>query len=172
MKITEKSMKCKYVSRVLCSIAVLTLLDQVTKLLAVSFLKDHDSVSLIAHVLEFSYLENRGMAFGLMQGKLSFFLIQCLLFFAAVAYCFLRMPASRFYSPLWIALSVVTAGALGNFLDRLLRGYVVDFIYFRLIDFPVFNVADIFVSCGCISLVLLLFFKYKDEDFSFLRLRK
>ena len=62
-------------------------------------------------------------------------------------------------------------GAAGNFIDRLFRGYVVDFIYFSLIDFPVFNIADIYVVCGGIVLVLLVVFKYKDEDFEFLSLK-
>ena len=59
-------------------------------------------------------------------------------------------------------------GAAGNFIDRIVRGYVVDFIYFSLIDFPVFNLADIYVVCGGIALVLLVVFRYKDEDFDFL----
>jgi signal peptidase II len=64
---------------------------------------------------------------------------------------------------------VICGGALGNFLDRLFRGYVVDYIYFCLIDFPVFNLADIFVVCAGIVLIALMLFKYKDEDFAFLR---
>ena len=67
--------------------------------------------------------------------------------------------------------AVLFGGAAGNFIDRLFRGYVVDFIYFSLIDFPVFNIADIYVVCGGIVLVFLVVFKYKDEDFEFLSLK-
>lgn len=64
----------------------------------------------------------------------------------------------------------MVSGAVGNCIDRVFRGYVVDFVYFSLINFPVFNVADIFVVCSGISLVLLVCFKYKDDnDYQFLR---
>ena len=62
----------------------------------------------------------------------------------------------------------LAAGAAGNFIDRLLRGYVVDFFYFSLIDFPIFNVADIYVTVATACLVILLLFVYKEEDLSFL----
>ena len=68
---------------------------------------------------------------------------------------------------------ILTAGAIGNFIDRLTRGYVVDFFYFSLIDFPVFNIADMYVVCSGILLVILVCFRYKnDEDYDFLRIKK
>lgn len=68
---------------------------------------------------------------------------------------------------------LMLSGALGNMIDRVFRGYVIDFIYFSLIDFPVFNMADIYVVCGGILLVIFVFFKYKKEDdFDFLSFRK
>ena len=67
----------------------------------------------------------------------------------------------------------MVSGALGNFIDRVFRKYVVDFIYFSLIDSPVFNMSDIYVVCSGILLVILVCFKYKnDEDYHFLRLKK
>jgi signal peptidase II len=169
MRDPEKAEKNRYRIGALCGILSLTLLDQITKFLAISFLKNQSAISLIPGVLELSYLENQGMAFGLMQGKIVFLLLHCLFFFAVAGYCFFRLPAKRYYVRFWITLSFVTAGALGNFLDRLLHGYVVDFIYLSVIDFPVFNVADIFVTCGCVSMIFKVLFNYKDEDFSFLR---
>lgn len=80
---------------------------------------------------------------------------------------FFRVPQNSYYVPLITVTAVLAGGAAGNLIDRILRGYVVDFIYFSLIDFPVFNVADIYV-CGGIALVLIVIFKYKDGDFSFL----
>ena len=77
-----------------------------------------------------------------------------------------RTPVEKRYLPLRICMIILTAGAIGNFIDRLTRGYVVDFFYFSLIDFPIFNVADIYVTVTFIVLVLLIFFYYKDEDFS------
>lgn len=70
--------------------------------------------------------------------------------------------------PLILIAFFMLAGALGNFIDRVFRGFVVDFIYISLIDFPVFNLADIYVVCSGILLVLAVCLKYKDEDFDFL----
>ena len=66
---------------------------------------------------------------------------------------------------------VLSAGAIGNFIDRLWRGYVVDFIYVRCIDFPIFNVADIYVVTSCFLMIILIIFKYEDDDFKFLKLK-
>ena len=63
---------------------------------------------------------------------------------------------------------MIASGAVGNMIDRVSLGYVVDFFYFKLIDFPIFNVADIYVSVSCVLLAVLLVFFYKDQDFAFL----
>ena len=147
----------------------LVLLDQCTKWLAIRYLKGNSGVSLIDQVLVFRYLENRGMAFGLLQNKVFFLVLICLLFFAAILYLFFKTPATVYYRPLLFTAAVVFSGAMGNFIDRVFRGYVVDFIYFSLIDFPTFKVADVYVTCGIVALVFLLFFYYKDEDFDFLK---
>ena len=63
---------------------------------------------------------------------------------------------------------MIGAGAVGNFIDRMSNGYVVDFFYFKLINFPVFNVADIYVTLSAVFLVILLLFKYKEEDLNVL----
>ena len=68
--------------------------------------------------------------------------------------------------------AVLTAGALGNFIDRLRLGYVVDFFYFSLINFPIFNVADIFVVVSFIGIAISVLFVYKDEEFDFLSIKK
>lgn len=151
-------------------IFLLTMLDQITKYLAIRRLKGTDGISLIDGVLRLRYLENRGMAFGLLQGKVFFLILICLFFFAVILYLFVKTPSMSYYAPLLITAAVVFSGAMGNFIDRLFRGYVVDFIYFSLIDFPTFNVADIYVTCGIVVLVLLLFFYYTEEtDFDFLK---
>ena len=64
------------------------------------------------------------------------------------------------------------AGGIGNFIDRVRFNYVVDFFYFKLIDFPIFNVADIYVSVSCVFLAILIIFFYKDKDFDFLGKKK
>ena len=70
------------------------------------------------------------------------------------------------YTPLRITLIFLIAGAIGNMIDRIVRGYVVDMFDFCLINFPVFNVADIFVTCSFVVIVILILFKYKDEELS------
>lgn len=152
-------------------ILVLILLDQVAKHEALLHLKYHSSISLIPGVLELAYVENRGMAFGMLEGRQFLFVGMCVIFCIALIWIFVRIPKNRYYLPLLLTGAVLFGGAAGNFIDRLFRGYVVDFIYFSLIDFPVFNIADIYVVCGGIVLVFLVVFKYKDEDFEFLSLK-
>ena len=148
---------------------ILIFLDQITKYEALLHLKGQDSVSLIPGVLEFSYVENKGMAFGMLEGRQILFIGMCILFCSVLIWVFVRIPKNFYYLPLMFTGAVLFGGAVGNLADRLLRGYVVDFIYFSLIDFPVFNLADIYVVCGGIILVVLVIFKYKDdEDFTFL----
>lgn len=151
-------------------ILFLVLLDQGTKYLAILYLKGNTGIPLIDQVLTLRYLENRGMAFGLLQNKILFLVLICMVFFAAIIYFFIKTPATVYYRPLLNTAAVVFSGAMGNFIDRVFRRYVVDFIYFSLIDFPTFNVADIYVTCGIAALVFLLFFRYKEEDdFDFLK---
>ena len=146
------------------------LLDQGTKYLAIRYLKGTSGISLIDSVLNLRYLENRGMAFGLLQNKILFLVLTCIVFFVAIIYLFIKAPATVYYRPLLYTAAIVFAGAMGNFIDRVFRGYVVDFIYFSLIDFPTFNVADIYVTCGITVMVFLMFFRYKEEnDFDFLK---
>ena len=58
------------------------------------------------------------------------------------------------------------AGAIGNLIDRMIHHYVIDFFYFSLINFPIFNVADIYVTLSAIALILVIFFYYKEEDYA------
>ena len=146
------------------------MLDQFTKYLAVAHLKEQPAVSLIPDVLELRYLENRGAAFGMLQNQKMFFVIMTTIIMIFCLYALWNMPSEKKYYPLHILGGFLMAGALGNFLDRIRLDYVVDFIYFKLIDFPIFNVADIYVTMICVIGILLVFFgKYKDEDFDFLK---
>lgn len=154
-------------------IFILTFLDQGSKYFVLTRLKNTPDIILIPGVLQLHYLENRGMAFGLFEGKIPVFVILCVLFFCVFFYVYARIPRTGYYLPLTITSLIMVSGALGNFIDRVFRKYVVDFIYFSLIDFPVFNIADIYVVCSGILLVILVCFKYKnDEDYHFLRLKK
>lgn len=155
------------------AMAVLVLADQLTKIAAEVSLKGKESFVLIPGVLEFFYLENHGAAFGVLQNARGFFLVVTFLAMIAVVYVLLKMPAGRKYLPLRILVVLIGAGAVGNVIDRIMLSYVRDFIYFSLIDFPVFNVADIYVTCSTILLALTVLFYYKDDhDFDFLYRKK
>ena len=148
------------------TIIILILIDLWTKTLAVSKLIESDVV-LIPGVLEFHYLENIGAAFSMLSGKMIVFYIITPVFLAVITYIMIKMPGEKLYFPIRTCLIFLVAGALGNFYDRVVLHYVRDFIYFSLIDFPVFNVADIYVTVSIFFLIILILFKYKDEDFSF-----
>lgn len=153
------------------SVVVLVLFDQWTKVLAASKLKDHSAI-LIPGVLQLTYLENRGAAFSMLEGQQGFFYVITIIIVAAVLWFYAKLPADRKYRKLQVTLAFLTAGALGNFIDRLTLHYVRDFIYFVLINFPIFNVADIFVTGSAIALVVFMLFAYKDDDFAFLKKNK
>ncbi len=147
-------------------------LDRLTKVLAVRKLASGGHVDLFGGIFRFLYVENRGAAFGILQGRQVLFYIITVIVCAAVVLVLARLPRDGRYLPLGVVLSFILAGAVGNFIDRAARGYVVDFIYFVPIDFPVFNVADIYVTCGCILFAVLVLAKYKDSDFDFLKRKK
>lgn len=146
--------------------------DQWTKYLAVTNLKNQPPIILINKVFQLCYLENRGAAFGMLQNKIIFFLICTPVIMAIMIILYSRLPMENKYLPLRFCAIFITAGAIGNMIDRLRLGYVIDFFYFNLIDFPIFNVADIYVTVATFVLILLTFFYYKEEDFDRIFQRK
>lgn len=147
-------------------------MDQYTKILSVRYLKGEKGIVLIDGVLQLFYVENRGAAFGILQNSTVFFCIVTAFILVAIIYVYIRMPFEKKYMPLFVLLSFLTAGAIGNLIDRVANGFVVDFIYFSLIDFPVFNMADIYVTVSTALIILLSLFKYRDDDFAFLRFKR
>lgn len=137
-------------------IAVLALvLDQISKLLADKFVpRAPDSTVIIPNVLDFRYLLNKGAAFGLFADNRWVFLIATTVFLAIAIYAFFRLKINR---PLVnYALMLIISGGIGNMIDRIARGYVIDFINFSFMNFFVFNVADCCVVIGCALFVLYL----------------
>lgn len=146
-------------------VLVLTGLDQSTKHLAVLHLKGKSSIVFIKGVFELSYLENTGAAFGIFQNQRWVFMILTTFVILIIGYLYIRLPDKKRYRFLSASLLLLLAGAVGNMIDRTINGYVVDFFYFSLIDFPVFNVADIYVVLSAFFCLLLFFFYYTDEEF-------
>ena len=143
-------------------IIILIIADQLTKLWALADLRGSEGIPVISGVFELQYLENRGAAFGILQDKQILFLLITVAVAVLLTYISIRIPEER------ICYVLLMAGAFGNLIDRVARGYVVDFFYFKLIDFPIFNVADIYVTVTMVLLIGLILFYYKEEDFEFL----
>ncbi len=162
-------MKMKRYAIILISVLVMIGTDLATKAAAVAQLKGRPPFTVIDGILEFRYLENDGMAWGLFSGARWIFVLLTFVALFILIYAFIRIPRQRRYVPLLAVLTVLTAGAAGNMIDRIFLGYVRDFICVTFIDFPIFNVADIYATVSMIGLILLVIFLYKGEnDFQFL----
>ncbi|MDO4167518.1 MAG: signal peptidase II [Eubacteriales bacterium] len=151
---------------------ILVILDQYTKYIAIHHLKDTTGVEIIPGIFRLEYLENRGAAFGIFQGQQILLLLITVGILLLLAGLYYKTPVQRKYIPMQITILCIAAGAVGNMIDRIGRQFVVDFFYFYVINFPVFNVADCYVVIGVALAVLLILFYYKEEDFAFLNRAK
>lgn len=160
MKITKKS-KIDYILYTAIILGGI-LLDQITKLLASTYLKVVDTVPIIEGVLHLTYAENTGAAFGMLKDHRWVFLsISTVAIIGMGLYLYLFKSESRLYD---VAIAMIVSGGMGNMFDRLGLGYVVDFIDFRLINFAVFNGADSFVCVGSGLLILALILDLVKES--------
>jgi signal peptidase II len=148
--------------------ALTVIIDQLTKVWAVKGLGDTGKVNIIEGVLSFTYTENRGAAFGMLQGQRWFFLIVTIPAIVILAYLIWKERPNRMVS---LSLALILGGAVGNLIDRVFLNYVRDFIYIELINFPIFNVADMGVTIGAAMLICMMLFK-KEPVFEFKFLEK
>ena len=180
----SKSKKQLFVGFIL--INILIFLDQITKKLAVLYLKDQPSIPIIQDVFELKYLENTSAAFGMdpisllhkwfqfevftnnpelyLSVRMGFFYVLTLCVTLLLIFVFTKIPNVKRYKYIDIVLIFFIAGAIGNLIDRVCNKYVIDFLYFKLINFPIFNVADIYVTCAAIAMMALGLFYYTDDD--------
>jgi len=147
---------------------ILIIVDQVSKYLVSTNLKGNEPIPIIPKVLRLEYLENTGAVWGIFKGQVFFLSILTSVIFIGLIYLYFKIPKDKKFNALKIVMVFLMAGAVGNMIDRITIGYVVDFIYFELINFPVFNLADCYVSVTAVLLVLLSLFYYKEDDFAFL----
>ena len=140
--------------------------DQITKYLTVANIALFQDVEFIPGVLGFTYVQNTGAAFSSFEGMQWLFAAIFMIFTAAILYEYFKKPLPFTKLERW-CIAAIYGGGLGNMIDRVRYGYVVDMIETKFMDFPVFNVADCFITCGCIVLLahLILFNKefWKDE---------
>ena len=141
--------------------AAVVVADQVTKYLTVANIPLYADVPFLPGIVQLTYVQNTGAAFSSFEGQQWLFAMIFAVFTLAVGYEFVKktMPFTNFER--WLIVSVY-AGGLGNMIDRVRLGYVVDMIETTFMEFPVFNVADIFITCGCIALMAHLVFCNKE----------
>lgn len=145
-------------------ILFLITIDQFTKYLAVINLKGHSPVVIIDGVFELLYLENEGAAFGILQQRKVLLIGVTSLLLIALIWFLIRIPYEKKFNLLKIILILFISGAVGNLIDRIRYNYVVDFFYFKPINFPVFNVADIYVTTAAAAFAIAILFFYKEEE--------
>lgn len=162
----------KYLKGIISAL-ILVALDQLTKYLVLLNIKPVGTIPIVEGVLSLTYHENRGAVWGIMQGQIPILIVTTLIILVGVLWLYGRIPDEARYLWLRIIGVLVIAGAIGNFIDRIFRHYVVDFIYFELINFPIFNVADMYVVIAAALLIITVIFIYKDEhDFDFILSKK
>ncbi len=143
-------------------IIVIIAIDQITKYFAKSYLYPNGAKNFIQGFIEFRYAENTGMAFSMFSGARWFFVVLT----AAVVLAMVVFMFKKCQQNLWLywTLGVLTAGAVGNLIDRIYLGYVIDFINPTFVNFAVFNIADCAVTLGAVSLIAYLAFDMFKKD--------
>ena len=159
---TKKKIKI-YIIPILC-IGLLVALDQITKFIVRTSFALYESHPLIKNVFHLTYIQNTGIAWGMFKNGRTIFLILTILVLLICACFYTKIPESKRFTPIRVCLVILVSGAIGNMIDRISLHYVVDFFDFRLIHFPVFNVADIYVVVSMIVLILLCAFYYHDHE--------
>ena len=147
---------------------VLLGIDQAVKFWVKATIMNNDPIVIIPKVLKLQYHENSGAVWGIMSGKVSFLRILTFFILLFIIYLYFKIPKDKKYNPMKIITVFILAGAVGNLVDRMYLGYVVDYIYFEIINFPLFNVADSYLTVSSALLFVFAIFYYKEEDFAFL----
>ena len=146
--------------------AAIVAVDQITKFLTVANIALYEGVPFIPGLLQLTYVRNTGAAFSSFEGQQWLFALVFAVFTGMIIYEYFKKPMGFTKAERWF-IAAIYAGGLGNMIDRVRYGYVVDMIKTEFMDFPVFNVADCFITCGCIALMVsLIFFNkkfWKDE---------
>lgn len=166
--------------RAIVAIVVLVAFDQYTKYMIVEHFAMHEYYPIAGDIFGLYYLQNEGMSWGMFQGKQVVFLIFTVIVLIAVGFLYVRLLRDSYFRPLNVCMLFLGSGAIGNMIDRVLgteflhtgntdtiqflHGGVVDFLYIKLINFPVFNVADMYVTLSIAVIVVLLFTKYRHVE--------
>lgn len=136
---------------------LIILLDQLTKYLISKYLNLHQSIYLIKNILHLTYIQNTGAGFGILKNQQIFLIFTSLIIIGAILFCIKQILKEK---PIHIPVALILGGAVGNLIDRIFLGHVIDFIDFRI--WPAFNIAD---SCITIGAVWLMFYFWKKKPF-------
>ncbi|WP_057490292.1 signal peptidase II [Streptococcus orisasini] len=138
-------------------------LDQLSKVLVVKFIALGELVNVIPNVVSLTYLKNTGAAFSILENQQWFFTIITVLVLGAAAYYLIKYIQS---DNVWLlaGLILIISGGIGNFIDRLRLGYVVDMVHLDFVDFAIFNAADTYLSIGVLLLIVALWREEKNGD--------
>ena len=147
---------------------VAVFLDQYSKWLAIEYLKEIRNFPIIEGVFSLHYLENKGAVFGIFYGWQTFLITLSILISIVIIYFYSLIPHTKRHRWLRIATVLIISGAVGNLIDRIRLGFVVDFFFFELINFPVFNIADSYVVIACILFLFVALFYYQEEELEFI----
>lgn len=154
-------MKPRYYILYSLIIAVGIIIDQISKLAVVKLLKPIDDLPLFDGVFHFNYHENKGAAFGMLADQRWIFIVISTVAIIGIGiYLFFGKASSTLMG---VSMALIVSGGIANMIDRIFLGYVVDFLYFKLIDFAIFNVADSFVCIGAGLMVLALILEIAAE---------
>ena len=148
-------------------VALIVLADQLTKVWVVQNIPLYGQKPFLPGIVGLTYVQNTGAAWSMFRGQQWLFALIFLVFTGAILYEFFKKPMPFTSLERWF-IAAVYGGGLGNMIDRVRLGYVIDMIETEFMDFPVFNVADCFITCGCIALMVhIVFFNknlWKDEQ--------
>lgn len=161
-----KSLKIYFVS--IISLVFLLFIDQYSKYLIIQNFELNDTKPIIKDVFELHYIRNTGAAWGIFKDQQLFFCVSTIFVSILAMLIFVRCVNLNKFKDLQILIIFILSGAFGNLIDRLRFQYVIDFLYFKLIDFPIFNIADCYISVSVTVTILLLLFKYSEEDINLL----
>lgn len=168
--------KYRYLAKIGLFELLLITFDQISKYWATIRLKGKNDFDIIKDVLSLHYLDggNTGAAWGMLSGKIIVFIIFTIFAIIVIAkfmwntYRLLKRTNKLSIKILNLSLALLMAGAIGNLIDRIIHGYVIDFIYFKLINFPIFNVADCYVTVSCVLIIIICAFKLNEEEFNYI----
>lgn len=164
----------KRLRHLLCAV-VLIIIDQISKYYARLLFMDGDSCLIIPNILRFVFHDNTGAMWGIFSDSphsVLYLTIITLVILSIMIIVYFRIPDDKKYAPLLWVVVFVFAGAIGNLIDRICFNYVTDFIKTEFIDFPVFNIADCYITVSVFVLCYLILFKYSDNDLDFLSIKK